>query len=118
MSRKIKERTKELAAKEAELKSTLLGRSSNLQSKANRVGKVAIVGGITTLMIYMVYRSVSDSENEEKPKKAKYVRTASSVIAEKLIVFLLPYLGKFLDRLLSDFSADRSSSKQETEEES
>ncbi len=99
MSKKIKQRTQELAAKEKAIKKKLLGKSDSLQSKASKVGKTALIGGLVTLLIYGLYKAFF--QGETKPKKTKvYGKSTSGIVAEKVIVFLLPYLGKVLDNFL------------------
>ena len=104
MSRKIKERTKELALQEKRLKSQLIGGSNSLKSKANRVGKLALIGGVATLGIYAIYRIFFQ---DEPPKKKKKV--SSSNLSEKIIVFLLPYVGKLFERIFSEMSKKEES---------
>lgn len=114
MSQKIKERTEELAKREQAIKGKLLGKSGSLKSKANRIGKTALIGGGITLVIYMIYKAFF---TESKPsKKIKGSHSNSGVVTEKLVSFLLPYLGKILDRFFD--KGDTAPIKEEGDSES
>lgn len=116
MSKKIKERTKQLATKEIALKKQLLGQSGGLKSKANKVGKTALIGGIATLLIYGLYKAFFQGETKSKKGKIQGQST-SGIIIEKVASFLLPYLGKVLDGFLEkkvSKSSDDSDEKQKS----
>ncbi len=109
MSKKIKERTKELADKEATIKKKLLGKTGVLQSKASKIGKTALIGGLVTLVIYALYKAFFQGETKSKKTKT-YGTSPSGIVAEKVTTFLLPYLGKVLDNFF-----DRRSKAKEAE---
>ncbi len=111
MSKKIKERTKELATKEVAIKKKLLGKTDGLQSKASKIGKTALIGGLVALLIYGLYKAFFQGETKSKKTKL-YGKSASGIVAEKVTTFLLPYLGKVLDNFLDK----RSQAKEQTEE--
>ena len=116
MSKKIKERTKQLASQEKAIKKNLLGKSGGLKSKANKIGKTALIGGLVTLLIYGLYKAFF--QGEYKPKKGKVQgQTTSGIVTEKLTTFLLPYLGKILDGFLEK-KVSKSSNESEVKEES
>ncbi len=110
MSKRIKERTKELASKEMSIKKKLIGESGSFKSKANQIGSFALLGGGIALGVYVFYKVFF--QDSEKLGKKKKEATTSQIRAEKLIVFLMPYLGKFLDRLLNEL---RISKKRQTQ---
>lgn len=115
MSRKIKERTKQLANRELTIKKKLLGESQGLKSRVNRAGKTALIGGGIALIIYAMYKAFF--QNDSKPKKSRVGRSTSGIVAEKVTTFLLPYLGKVLDDLIDKRKSNKVESS-ETEEES
>ncbi|MEP1094519.1 MAG: hypothetical protein ABJG78_05385 [Cyclobacteriaceae bacterium] len=100
MSKKIEERTKELATREIALKKKLMGSSEGIKSKANKVGKTALIGGLATLLTYGLYKAFFQGESKSKKSKIKQGQSTSGIITEKLVMFLLPYLGKVLDDFL------------------
>ncbi|MEP5614260.1 MAG: hypothetical protein ABJP45_18560 [Cyclobacteriaceae bacterium] len=120
MSKKIKERTKQLATKEVALKKKLMGTSGGIKSKANKVGKTALIGGLITLLIYGLYKAFVQGETKSKKSKVQG-QTSSGIITEKLTTFLLPYLGKvldgFLDKKASKPSVVSAEAKEETPSE-
>ena len=70
MSKKIKERTKELATKELAIKKKLLGKTGGIQSKASKVGKTALIGGLAALIIYGLYKAFFQGETKAKKSKS------------------------------------------------
>jgi len=116
MSKRIKERTKQLAAQEVAIKKKLLGKSGGLKSKANKVGKTALVGGLATLLIYGLYKAFFQGETKSKKSKVQG-RSTSAIVTEKLMIFLLPYLGKVLDSFLEK-KVNKPSASSEAKEES
>ena len=111
MSKKIKERTKELKGEEARLKKKLVGKSNNLTSKATKVGKTALIGGIVVLILYSIYKLFIE-DDKKKGKKTKEKASGSNVVTERLTAFLLPYLGKILDNFF-----EKRTKKEEPKEE-
>jgi hypothetical protein len=116
MSKKIKERTKQLASKELALKKKLMGTSGGLKSKAETAGKTALIGGLVALIVFGLYKVFFQSESKSKKSKA-VGKSSSAIITEKLMVFLLPYLGKILDdflrKKLHKSTSDTSDKKEE-----
>lgn len=112
MSKKIKERTKQLASREIELKKNLLGKSGG-KSKANKAAKTAVAGGIIAVVLYFVYRSFS--QEGKKPKKSKKTSPVSGVVTEKFLAFILPYLGELLTSFLNK-PKESKNSKEEVEQ--
>ena len=111
MSKKIKEKAIELASRESEIKKKLFGKSGELKSKANRLGKTALIGGGIALVIFGLYKAFF--QGEAKPKKNRGPdKSVSGIIAEKITVFILPYLGKILDNLFDN----KQENSKETEE--
>ena len=98
MSKKIKERTKQLASREMELKKNLLGKSGS-KSKANKAAKTALAGGVVALILYFIYKSFF--QDGKKTKKNKKENTISGVATEKFMAFILPYLGQILTSFLT-----------------
>ena len=98
MSKRIKEKTKELASREIALKKKLLGDSGSLKSKANKTGKIILIGGVSVFILYAVYKSFFQSD--EKSRKVRKKNSISGIVTEKLMGFLLPYLSEFLDTFL------------------
>ncbi len=117
MSKKIKERTRELASKEIAIKKKLLGKKDGLQSKASKVGKTALIGGLAALLIYGLYKAFFQGETKSKKPKM-YGKSASGIVAEKVTVFLLPYLGKVLDNFLDKKSQAEEKTEEDQKEES
>lgn len=110
---KIKERSKQLASREKELKKKLVGGSST-KSKTSKIAKTALAGGAVALVLYIVYRSFF--QEDKKPKKNKRSKSASGAITEKLIAFILPYLGELISGFLN--RSNKSSNDQEVLDES
>ncbi|MEQ9405342.1 MAG: hypothetical protein RIM99_17265 [Cyclobacteriaceae bacterium] len=116
MSRKIKERTKQLAAREKEIKKQLLG-SSGSKSKANKIGKTALAGGIAAFILYASYKAFF--QTDKKPKKNKAARRSSSgIVAEKVIMLLLPYLAEILENFIRSRSLEKKKEELSNKEES
>ena len=116
MSQKIKEKAAELASREAEIKRNLLGQSKNAQSKATRIGKTAIYGGLVTLLIYMIYKSFRSDREEKSEKTLRPRPQTSGIITEKVVTFGLAYLGKFLDRYLEETAKKKKAQSDVPEE--
>ncbi len=100
MSRKIKDRVQELVTKELELKKKLDWESVNLKSKASSITKIMLISGIVSLGVYVVYKTFVQQEEETPPESNKSRQTTSSAVTKKIVSFLLPYLGRFLDLCL------------------
>lgn len=116
MSKKIKERTKQLASKEKDLKKKLVGKTGGLKSKAEMVGKTALIGGLIAIIVYGAYKAFI--QGDSKPKKRAQQSSASGVVAEKVTTFLLPYLGKILDEfVIKRLGKSKSEPKKEEEED-
>lgn len=113
MSKKIKERTQALASREKAIKDKLVGKSS-LSSKANRIGKMALIGGVVALVLYAIYKSSFQGEKKSK-KKTKGEKSASAAFTEKVATLALPYIGKFLERLMSDSKEEKKEEEPKSE---
>lgn len=116
MSKKIKERTKQLASKEVAIKKKLLGKSGGIKSKANQIGKTALIGGLIALLIYGLYKAFFQGDSKSKKTKT-YGKSTSGIIAEKVTAYLLPYLGKVLDNYFEKKSEVKSEEQEEEQSE-
>ena len=110
MSKKgsIEDRVKALSEQEEKIKRQLDSDSDEMKDKAMRVGKIALVVGLVTLVGYWLFNIFSDEEEEEeeKPKKKKKKRKSSDGTTSRIATLLLPYLNKFLDGVLDDEEED------------
>lgn len=107
MSQKIKERAEALASKEAEIKKKLLGQSKDAQSKINRIGKTALFGGIAALILYLMLRPSSPNSEAKNKQVTPTKAGTSAIIVDKVVTFVLAYLGRFLDQYLKDQSQSK-----------
>ena len=94
MKRQIKERDQLLKNKEEELKIILQKKGKQLKNKASRIGTIALLSGFISLIIYSVYRSLSD-----KKSKVKKIKKNNSSLTTKLSKVITPYAIK----LISDY---------------
>ena len=101
-NKKIEERAKVLAEKEAKIKMQLDTDSDELKEKAVRIGKIAAITGIVALVGYWIFNVFSDTETEEEeePKTKKVPQRASTT--SRIVTVLMPYLNRFLDGILED----------------
>lgn len=103
MAKTIKEKRKELAAREQQLKEELDLNSEGLKEKAKQVGKIALVSGGVALLGFWIYKAFFEDEESEIPsKKSKKRRKAMKGVSTKLTDIAMPYLGKVLDSVFSE----------------
>lgn len=116
----IEDRVKALSEREEKIKRQLDSDSDEMKDKAIRVGKIALVVGVVTLVGYWLFNIFSDEEEEEeeeeKPKKKKKKRKSSDGTTSRIATLLLPYLNKFLDGVLDDEEEDNKTGKKEIQE--
>lgn len=111
MSKTIKDRRKELQAREEALKSQLATNEDDLRSKAKSAGKIALATGAAAVLVYWIYKAFFD---DDKPKKKKK-RSKRSFLKGTLMTYALPHITAFLDDFL-DISDLKKEINKEVEE--
>ncbi|WP_462247579.1 hypothetical protein [Ekhidna sp.] len=110
MSKKasIEDRVRSLEARERKIKLQLDSDSDELKEKAMRVGKIALIAGVVSILGYWIFNIIfnDDEEVEEKPKKKKKRAKDESGFGSRIATLAMPYLNKFLDGILEDQLAD------------
>jgi len=91
MTQQIKEREQLLKRKEKELRILLQKEGKRLKTEAGRIGKIALLAGFVSLIIYSIHHSCS--KEEPKAKKAKKNRPG---LAARLSKVILPYTTKLI----------------------
>ncbi|WP_424962163.1 hypothetical protein [Ekhidna sp.] len=116
MSKKgnIEDRVRALSEREEKIKRQLDSDSDEMKDKAIRVGKIALVIGLVTLVGYWLFNVFADEDEEveEKPKKKKKKRKSSDSTTSRITALLLPYLNRFLDGVLDDEEENKKEKKE------
>lgn len=113
----IEDRVKSLEAREQKIKLKLDNNSDEMKDKAMRVGKIALIAGIVSILGYWLYNIIfQDDEDEEKPKKRRKKRKEVNGFSSRITALAIPYLSRFLDGILDP--EDKNGAKSEESKES
>ena len=84
----IEQRVKSLEAREQKLKLQLDSDSDELKERAMRVGKIALITGIVTILGYWIFNIIfQDEEEEDKPTSRE---TSSGCVRASVMTALPP----------------------------
>ena len=82
-----------------------------------RVGKIALITGIVTILGYWIFNTIfQDEEDEDKPKKKKKKSVESKGFSERIVALAMPFVNKMLDGILSDEEETVKETKKEDRE--
>lgn len=118
MSKKetIEDRVKSLEARERKIKLQIDSDSDEIKDRVMRIGKIALITGVVTILGYWIFNIIFQDDDEEKPKKKKKKRNSESKgFGERMTALAMPYLNKMLDGLLNE--DDDEETKREIKDE-
>lgn len=118
MSKKetIEDRVKSLEARERKIKLQIDSDSDEIKDRVMRIGKIALITGVVTILGYWIFNIIFQDDDEEKPKKKKKKRNSESKgFGERMTALAMPYLNKMLDSLLNE--DDDEETKREIKDE-
>lgn len=106
MSKKqtIEDRVKSLEEREEKIKLQLDSDSDEIKEKVMRVGKIALITGIVSILGYWIFTVIfgGDDEEEEKPKKKKKKRQDSGGFTARITALAMPYVNRVIEGILED----------------
>ncbi|WP_436517718.1 hypothetical protein [Ekhidna sp. To15] len=120
MSKKetIEDRVKSLEAREKKIKLQIDSDSDEMKDRAKRIGKIALVTGVVTILGYWIFNIIFQDDDEEKPKKKKKKRNSESKgFGQRIGALAMPYLNSILDGILNEDENTEVKTKKESKEE-
>lgn len=117
MSKKesIEKRVKALNEREEQIKRQLDSDSDEMKERVTRIGKIALVVGLVSLIGYWVFGGLfgDDDEEEEvekRPRKRSKSTRENEGVGSMITAFILPYVQKIID---GAFDEDEEESKED-----
>ncbi len=118
MSKKqtIEDRVKSLEEREQKIKLQLDSDSDEIKEKVMRVGKIALITGIVSILAYWIFNVFfGDDDEDEKPKKKSKRKKDGGGFSARITALAMPYVNKIIEGILED--EEESESKKESKEQ-
>ncbi len=118
MSKKetIEDRVKSLEEREKKIKLQIDSDSDEMKDRALRIGKIALITGVITILGYWIFNIIFQDDEEEKPKKKKKNRGSESKgFSQRITALAMPYLNKMLDGILDEDEETNEGEKSKNE---
>lgn len=104
----IEERNEELTRQESTLRKELGVSEKKVKNKAIGIGKIAVASGLTTLLLYWIYKSFF----AVKKKKTRKKRKKSKQLYSRVGQFTTPFLVKLFNEVLDSGSESEKENQQ------
>lgn len=109
MSKKetIEDKVKSLKEREEKIKLQIDADSDEMKEKVIRVGKIALITGVVTILGYWIFNVIFDDEDEEeKPKKKKKRKQSGQGITSRITALAIPYIERIIEGVIDDKDED------------
>ncbi|WP_421763304.1 hypothetical protein [Ekhidna sp.] len=104
MSKKetIKDKVKSLEEREKKIKLQLDADSDEMKEKAMRIGKIALITGVVTILGYWIFNVIFNDDDEENEKPKKKRKTQGQGITSRLTALAIPYIERIIEGVIDE----------------